>query len=222
MKMISRFLNRCCWCIQRNLHSVSTYSRQNAIFCQTSCLYSSTLPHVNVHRKGAVWGTSLSRTFYFAAERLSRLGIGGDYHHEIDSHHGDDRMSENRMREKTSESNLGWSVRLANENGYLSWCRNTYLVTMVGIAMQAEGAFAMSQHAAEVAFLLAGMNLLWGTCSFASNIVLLRRHVEMSVPVAVMHVVGVFLHFLLWVCIVLMYIGVSEEDNRADSSTESS
>ena len=101
--MISNFLKKC-FCLQRNLYSMSKQSIKYTTCCHTRCLYSRTLVPVIAYRHGAVGGTSPSRTVYLAADRLSRLGVGGDQHH----HYTDDPDLDDRMREKFSKLNLGW------------------------------------------------------------------------------------------------------------------
>ncbi|KAK7476248.1 hypothetical protein BaRGS_00032524 [Batillaria attramentaria] len=132
----------------------------------------------------------------------SQVGLGGESERGRNS---DDR----RKKEPTPDS--GWAVRLANENGYLSWCRNTYLTTVVAIAMLGEGTTAMSQHAAEGAFFVAGVNLTWGTYHFIYNVLHLRRRMAMSIPGAFLQVSMASLHLVLWFMICILYIGYPDD-----------
>lgn len=146
------------------------------------------------------------RTVHLGGGSLSagHFGLRGDRERSKDQ----EKESDGNQKHHTPDS--GWAVRLANENGYLSWCRNTYLTTVVAIAMLGEGTTLMSQHAAEGAFFVAGINLTWGTYHFVYNILCLRRRIGMSLLGALLQVSMATLHLMLWFMICLLYIGYSE------------
>lgn len=134
-----------------------------------------------------------------------QFGVRGDAERKQDKESHDGRKN------RTSDS--AWAVRLANENGYLSWCRNTYLTTVVAIAMLGEGTTAMALHAAEGAFFVAGMNLTWGTTHFIYNLLYLRRQVDMSVLGALLQVSMATFHLVLWFMLCALYISYSDESD---------
>lgn len=115
---------------------------------------------------------------------------------------------------ESDTSVAAWALRLSNENNYLSWCRNTYLTTVVGIAMLGEGASLLAQHAAEGAFFVAGVNLLWGTGQLFYNVFYLRRRMEMSWIWAILYLSMATLHLLLWLMVCLLYIGYTDDQRR--------
>lgn len=137
-----------------------------------------------------------------------QFGVRGDADRKQDKDSHDGR--------KNQTSDSAWAVRLANENGYLSWCRNTYLTTVVAIAMLGQGTTAMAQHAAEGAFFVAGMNLTWGTTHFIYNLLYLRRQVGMSVLGALLQVSMATFHLVLWFMLCVLYISYSDECDVED------
>ncbi|ELU04235.1 hypothetical protein CAPTEDRAFT_188438 [Capitella teleta] len=49
--------------------------------------------------------------------------------------------------EKLHQQAHGWTIRLANENGYMSWCRNTYIGTVIAVTVNMQA--PMIQYANE-------------------------------------------------------------------------
>ncbi|KAK7104286.1 uncharacterized protein [Littorina saxatilis] len=137
---------------------------------------------------------------------------------QADNHFGlgkSDKSSELHSG-KASSVRGDWGVRLSNDNAYLSWCRNTYLSTVVGIAMMGEGTTVLAQQAGEGAFFLAGMNLSWGTIQFIYNTFHLRQAMGMSMFGGLLHISFAVIHFILWFMVCMLYIGYSDEsDMRA-------
>ncbi|KAK3796438.1 hypothetical protein RRG08_026693 [Elysia crispata] len=106
------------------------------------------------------------------------------------------------------------SIRLVNENSFLSWCRNAYLSTVVGVAMMAEGASALAQSAGLGALLVGTMNLAWGTGCHVTNLVRLRHVSGMSGLTLFLHLVGSSLHCILWAFVLICYIGFLDESRQ--------
>ncbi|KAK3586853.1 hypothetical protein CHS0354_034891 [Potamilus streckersoni] len=105
-------------------------------------------------------------------------------------------------------------VRLATENGYLSWCRNCYLMTVVALTMSAQGHNILTHHAALAAFGLAGINLVFGTISFIHGLVVQRQIVQMTyMTVFITSGLAVF-HFLLWTSIMIIFVAEVTELKR--------
>ncbi|KAL8589755.1 hypothetical protein ACOMHN_027263 [Nucella lapillus] len=95
--------------------------------------------------------------------------------------------------------------------GYLSWCRNTYLTTVVALAMMEEGKTAIAEQAAEGALVVAALNLSWGTYQYIHNVVKLR-HLTGTSPLGV----GAYsslalLHLGLWVMVCATFLGLTQD-----------
>ncbi|XP_076442889.1 transmembrane protein 160-like isoform X4 [Babylonia areolata] len=126
---------------------------------------------------------------------------------------------EERVKLKTTF--CGWLsdsaqvLRFANENGFLSWCRNSYLTTVVAIAMMAEGTTPLALQAAEGAFFVSGLNLTWGTYHYIYNLLRLRRKMGMSAVGALMYFSMAVLHLGLWFVVCTLFLGYTDE--TADS-----
>ncbi|XP_067680829.1 transmembrane protein 160-like [Haliotis asinina] len=117
-------------------------------------------------------------------------------------------------------TDAAWAIRLANENGYLSWCRNTYLASAVACGMQAEGTLEVSQLAAQGVFLLAGINMTWGTINFIIYILKLRQRMGMSLLASLINITGAIFHLLVWLALVTMYLGLAEEPPETPDGEE--
>lgn len=134
------------------------------------------------------------------------------------NHHGTDRNLEENLAGNYL-SDAAWAIRLANENGFLSWCRNCYLSTAVGVGMEAEGSTAFATLAYETVFLVAGMNLTVGTSIFIFNILKMRHQIGLS-PVGAATFVGAsFTHLLFWIFILLSYTGYIKGDPDAKNNS---
>ncbi|KAL8563038.1 hypothetical protein ACOMHN_067436 [Nucella lapillus] len=104
------------------------------------------------------------------------------------------------------------ALRLANENGFLSWCRNSYLTTVVAIAMLAEGTTPLAMQAAEGAFFVAGLNLTWGTYQYIYNLLRLRRRTGVSAVGALLYSSMALLHIGLWLIVCTLFLGYTDDD----------
>ncbi|CAH1791897.1 unnamed protein product [Owenia fusiformis] len=112
------------------------------------------------------------------------------------------------------QSEGGWMIRLANENGYLSWCRNTYLASAVAVACFSQGsAVPYAPYAADILFLMGGLNLTLGTVTYVSQLVQLRDVIYMSRLTTLTHSSMAILHLLLWFTAVIVYMGYGDEDD---------
>ncbi|KAL5008374.1 hypothetical protein ScPMuIL_013955 [Solemya velum] len=105
-----------------------------------------------------------------------------------------------------------WACRLANENGYLSWCRNTYLASAVGVAMIVEGQTTMAEYTGDATLLIAAINMAWGTWSFIYNIVVQRKRVQMSIPIVLFNIFAAVGHLILWMAVIFTYAAVWKND----------
>ncbi|XP_046352205.2 transmembrane protein 160-like isoform X2 [Haliotis rufescens] len=146
---------------------------------------------------------------------LSRggIGVGGGQQHS-------DEDAPRTQTKSQGATDLAWAIRLANENGYLSWCRNTYLASAVACGMQAEGTLEVSQLAAQGVFLLAGINLTWGTINFIIYILQLRQRMGMSLVASLINITGATFHLLVWLALVTMYLGLTEEPPETPDGEE--
>ncbi|XP_059176903.1 transmembrane protein 160-like [Physella acuta] len=115
----------------------------------------------------------------------------------------------NRVDEETLKSQM--SLRLMNENGFLSWCRNAYLSTVVGAAMITEGGTALSLDAGIAALFVGTMNLYWGTACHVTNLVRLRQVMGMSNLILFLNIFGAVLHCLIWSFAIICYLGFLDE-----------
>ncbi|XP_071079938.1 transmembrane protein 160-like [Haliotis cracherodii] len=142
---------------------------------------------------------------------LSRggIGVGGGHQH-----------SDEDVPSTQGPTDSAWAIRLANENGYLSWCRNTYLASAVACGMQAEGTLEVSQLAAQGVFLLAGINMTWGTINFIIYILQLRQRMGMSLVASLINITGATFHLLVWLALVTMYLGLTEEPPETPDGEE--
>ncbi|XP_064603563.1 uncharacterized protein LOC135468983 [Liolophura sinensis] len=114
-----------------------------------------------------------------------------------------------------SAAQTGWVIRLANENGYLSWCRNTYLATVVGVGMWAEGPSSIAFHATEGALFLGGLNLVLGTVSYLHTIFRVRKAIHMSRIGTGLHTLAALTHLGIWLTVVITYLGYVEAEEEA-------
>uniref|UniRef100_A0A0B7AAA8 Uncharacterized protein n=1 Tax=Arion vulgaris TaxID=1028688 RepID=A0A0B7AAA8_9EUPU len=105
------------------------------------------------------------------------------------------------------------NLRLVNENSFLSWCRNAYLSSVVGVAMITEGTTALAQNAGIGALVVGTMNLFWGTTCHISNLIRLRHVTGMSSFILLLNILGSLLHCLLWIFVLICYIGFLDETN---------
>lgn len=64
-------------------------------------------------------------------------------------------------------------------------------------------------------FVVAGINLSWGTCQFIYNILHLRRNLSMSVFAAVTNVFLAMVHIMLWFMVCTLSVGYMD-DNESD------
>ncbi|XP_036359856.1 uncharacterized protein LOC115213145 isoform X1 [Octopus sinensis] len=99
------------------------------------------------------------------------------------------------------------AVRLANENGYLSWNRNGYLATAVGVAMQAEAKMPLSGVASEVLFSIAGANLTIGCAIFIFNVWKLHPQIGLSQTGVYCAILLSVVHVILWFFAFLTFKG---------------
>jgi len=107
------------------------------------------------------------------------------------------------------------SIRLLNENGFLSWCRNAYLCTAVGLAMISETSTPLGQTAGAVAIGVGCMNIFWGTSCHVTNLLRLRNVTGMSNFFLFLNVCGSMLHCCLWLMVLVCYIGFVDEKREA-------
>ncbi|KAH9499632.1 hypothetical protein Btru_074316 [Bulinus truncatus] len=105
------------------------------------------------------------------------------------------------------------NIRLANENGFLSWCRNAYLSTVVGVAMITEGTTELALDAGFSALFIATLNIFWGTGSYITNLIRLRNASGMSPVTLFVNIIGSFLHSLIWCFVVICYLGFLDEND---------
>lgn len=102
-------------------------------------------------------------------------------------------------------SDSALACRLANENGYLSWCRNSYLLTGVAVGMLSHGTNHFTDLAGYVTFLTAGLNISWGSIVYIYNLMAHRKRVQMSLPITALTVAGVLLNFCLFISVLLVF-----------------
>ncbi|XP_046579816.1 uncharacterized protein LOC124287356 [Haliotis rubra] len=139
------------------------------------------------------------------------IGVGGGQ---------SDEDTQGTHSKEQGATDAAWAIRLANENGYLSWCRNTYLASAVACGMQAEGTLEVSQLAAQGVFLLAGINMTWGTINFIIYILKLRQRMGMSLLASLINITGATFHLLVWLALVTMYLGLAEEPPETPDGEE--
>ncbi|RUS91439.1 hypothetical protein EGW08_000763 [Elysia chlorotica] len=116
-----------------------------------------------------------------------------------------------QSQDKNAQLLSQMNIRLVCENGFLSWCRNTYISAVVGVAMMGEGASALAQSAGLGALLVGAMNLAWGTGCHVTNLVRLRHVSGMSRVTLFLHVSGSLLHCALWAFVLVCFIGFLDE-----------
>ncbi|CAG5133896.1 unnamed protein product [Candidula unifasciata] len=118
------------------------------------------------------------------------------------------RETDNQQQERLLSQ---MNIRLVNENNFLSWCRNTYLSSVVGVAMITEGTTVLAQSAGVGALVVAMMNLFWGTGCHITNLIRLRHISGMSGFNMTMNILGSSFHFFLWLFVLTCYIGFLDE-----------
>ncbi|XP_072125961.1 transmembrane protein 160 isoform X2 [Mobula birostris] len=112
----------------------------------------------------------------------------------------------------------GRMLRKAHEAGFLSWFRNGLLATGVGVM-----AYMQSDVAREAAygfFILGGVCISYGSGSYITNLLLLRRMMMLTVPTAVLSGLVVGTVALFWVCALSLYIGRLEVEFVYDEECE--
>ncbi|XP_048737885.2 transmembrane protein 160-like [Ostrea edulis] len=117
---------------------------------------------------------------------------------------------DNKMSTEAIE-NSAWSCRLANENGYLSWCRNAYLMTGVGVGMLYKGQTAVAELAGYSAMFLAGVNVLWGTYVFVYNLLYLKDRVGMTGGFVALQTLSAIAHAILYAMILIVFSAESDK-----------
>ncbi|KAK6183388.1 hypothetical protein SNE40_010879 [Patella caerulea] len=122
-----------------------------------------------------------------------------------------DRQSENMKKLQILTTDAAWSVRLANENGYLSWCRNTYLCSAVGVMMTTQTANIAVQYAASGAFMVSGLNLSMGTLSYIYYLLSLRQHANISFTATFIAILFALLHFCAWAVVLIFFMGNQDD-----------
>ncbi|XP_076442886.1 transmembrane protein 160-like isoform X2 [Babylonia areolata] len=145
------------------------------------------------------------RGFSMTVPSANQLGMGK----------GKEADQEHAYQTSSASGEDDWVLRFANENGFLSWCRNSYLTTVVAIAMMAEGTTPLALQAAEGAFFVSGLNLTWGTYHYIYNLLRLRRKMGMSAVGALMYFSMAVLHLGLWFVVCTLFLGYTDE--TADS-----
>lgn len=105
-----------------------------------------------------------------------------------------------------THSDIGWGVRLSAENGYLSWMRNTYIMTLAGVAMINSQVAPLAPLTGSGVFLVAGLNMMVGSVSFIYNLRKLRKEKHISSLGVRVFQVLVCLHLLLWCSILLVFL----------------
>ncbi|XP_076442887.1 transmembrane protein 160-like isoform X3 [Babylonia areolata] len=148
---------------------------------------------------------SAQRGFSMTVPSANQLGMGK----------GKEADQEHAYQTSSASGEDDWVLRFANENGFLSWCRNSYLTTVVAIAMMAEGTTPLALQAAEGAFFVSGLNLTWGTYHYIYNLLRLRRKMGMSAVGALMYFSMAVLHLGLWFVVCTLFLGYTDE--TADS-----
>lgn len=105
-----------------------------------------------------------------------------------------------------THSDIGWGVRLSAENGYLSWMRNTYIMTLAGVAMLNSSIAPLSPVAGAGVFLVAGLNMLCGSLSFIYNLHKLKKEEHISGPGSLLCQLLTVVHLFLWCSILLVFL----------------
>ncbi|XP_061174195.1 uncharacterized protein LOC133183251 isoform X2 [Saccostrea echinata] len=117
---------------------------------------------------------------------------------------------DNKMSSEAIE-NSAWACRLANENGYLSWCRNSYLMTGVGVGMLYKGQTAVAELAGYSSMLLAGVNVSWGTYIFIYNLIFLKDRVGMTGGFVALQSLAAILHAIVYVMVLIVFAAESDK-----------
>ncbi|XP_014673848.1 PREDICTED: uncharacterized protein LOC106814082 [Priapulus caudatus] len=115
------------------------------------------------------------------------------------------RLSLLKYSDETDPIRIGWVVRLANENGYLSWCRNSFLLTVVGVAAWVHEYVYFAKEVAIGMFLLAGINLCVGTGIFFYHNIVLYRIMHMSGPFLLLYIAIGLTNLSLWASAIALY-----------------
>lgn len=99
----------------------------------------------------------------------------------------------------------GMILRLASENGYLSWNRNTYIMTLVGLtALNCTDISNLTTVVAAAALLTAGFNLTIGTLGFLYNLSLVKKRSSLSNLMCRLAQLFTLIHFLLWYTVLVL------------------
>ncbi|GAB1609853.1 uncharacterized protein LOC115213145 [Argonauta hians] len=112
-------------------------------------------------------------------------------------------------KQKHNISLAEMTVRLANENGYLSWNRNGYLATAVAVAMHAEGKLPI---ASEVVFSIAGSNIAIGCAVFSFNLWKFHTQIGISRLAAYGTIIVSILHVIVYLFAILAFKGYTLDE----------
>ncbi|XP_025070089.1 transmembrane protein 160 [Alligator sinensis] len=102
-------------------------------------------------------------------------------------------------------------------SGFLSWFRNGLLATGVGVISYVQS--DVGREAAYGFFILGGICVSYGSLSYLSSLVLLRRTMMLSFSVALFNGATVTLVALFWLCAICLYIGRLEVEIIQDEDS---
>ncbi|KAK3093604.1 hypothetical protein FSP39_018013, partial [Pinctada imbricata] len=96
-------------------------------------------------------------------------------------------------------------------SGYLSWCRNSYLLTAAGVTMLYHSQSEKALLCGYGAIFLSGVSLSWGSLMFIYNLSFLRRRVNMSLWFVMLQSAAAIFHCLVFLAVIVVF---SEESDK--------
>uniref|UniRef100_UPI00358F0830 transmembrane protein 160 n=1 Tax=Myxine glutinosa TaxID=7769 RepID=UPI00358F0830 len=111
-----------------------------------------------------------------------------------------------------------WMMRKAQETGFLSWLRNGFLATGIGVVsyMQSD----VGREAAYGFFMLGGLCISYGTASHIANTIFQRRAMLLTSGGVVLQCVLVGSLTILWISALSVYLGHLEVEIVHDDGND--
>lgn len=105
-----------------------------------------------------------------------------------------------------------WALRTSIENVYLSWVRNTYILTVAGVTIYTQITIPLAEEAAVLLLFSGAINLTTGTLLYIYNILSQRRRIRMSGlgSFTLSSLAGI--HVLMWLGAMMLYLGYIDDD----------
>ncbi|ESO83573.1 hypothetical protein LOTGIDRAFT_236580 [Lottia gigantea] len=155
-------------------------------------------------------------TFAFAEKRFLQFSSSMHLNCTRNFHRPEDEYDNQPAPAKTIQKikpHSAMGVRLANENGYLSWCRNAYLSCSVAVMMTHLGNGNLLLHyAASGALVVSLLNLVTGTTGYIVQLLALKHSVGMSMFSTLLNISFAVIHLCAWLIVIFLFLAYPENE----------